>query len=108
MHRLRTAVARLGPLAAAQTPQSAPQSRLLALEGGARTFQPVRSLSASVAAEPFLNGTSSNYVEEMYYAWLEDPRNVHKVVRVYEMAANDQKLTFHVFKTVTGKIICLA
>uniref|UniRef100_A0A665VEL6 2-oxoglutarate dehydrogenase complex component E1 n=1 Tax=Echeneis naucrates TaxID=173247 RepID=A0A665VEL6_ECHNA len=28
--------------------------------------------------KPFLNGTSTNYVEEMYYAWLENPRNVHK------------------------------
>ncbi|XP_054916621.1 2-oxoglutarate dehydrogenase complex component E1 isoform X1 [Poeciliopsis prolifica] len=88
MHRLRTTVARLGPLAAAQTAQSAPQSRLLALEGGARTFQPVRSLSASVAAEPFLNGTSSNYVEEMYFAWLEDPRNVHKSWDIFFRNAN--------------------
>ncbi|XP_023193934.1 2-oxoglutarate dehydrogenase, mitochondrial isoform X2 [Xiphophorus maculatus] len=88
MHRLRTTFARLGPLAAAQTAQSAPQSRLLALEGGARTFQPVRSLSASVAAEPFLNGTSSNYVEEMYYTWLEDPRNVHKSWDIFFRNAN--------------------
>ncbi|KAG7277827.1 hypothetical protein CRUP_026128 [Coryphaenoides rupestris] len=25
-----------------------------------------------------LNGTSANYVEEMYFAWLENPKNVHK------------------------------
>ncbi|MEQ2197845.1 hypothetical protein XENOCAPTIV_004074, partial [Xenoophorus captivus] len=75
MHRLRTTVARLWPLTSAQTAQS-----LSALEGDIKTFQPVRSLNASVAAEPFLNGTSSNYVEELYYAWLEDPRNVHKPI----------------------------
>ena len=34
---------------------------------------------AQVSAEPFLNGSSSNYVEEMYNAWLEDPKSVHKV-----------------------------
>ena len=39
----------------------------------------MRHLNASVAAEPFLNGTSSNYVEEMYFSWLENPRSVHKV-----------------------------
>lgn len=33
----------------------------------------------SAAAEPFLNGTSSSYVEEMYNAWLRDPASVHTV-----------------------------
>ncbi|XP_050693402.1 2-oxoglutarate dehydrogenase complex component E1-like isoform X3 [Eriocheir sinensis] len=32
----------------------------------------------ALAAEPFLNGSSSNYVEEMYTAWLEDPKSVHQ------------------------------
>ncbi|CAD7082999.1 unnamed protein product [Hermetia illucens] len=31
----------------------------------------------SAAAEPFLNGTTSSYVEEMYNAWLRDPASVH-------------------------------
>ena len=35
--------------------------------------------SAALAAEPFLNGSSSNYVEEMYTAWLSDPKSVHQV-----------------------------
>uniref|UniRef100_A0A8C7LEH4 2-oxoglutarate dehydrogenase complex component E1 n=1 Tax=Oncorhynchus kisutch TaxID=8019 RepID=A0A8C7LEH4_ONCKI len=48
------------------------------LGGALRTFEPIRSYTTSVSAEPFLNGTSSNYVEEMYYAWLENPRSVHK------------------------------
>ena len=30
-------------------------------------------------AEPFLNGTSSVYVEEMYNSWLQDPKSVHAV-----------------------------
>lgn len=79
MHRLRTTVARLRPLTASQTAQSIMQPRLLVIERGKRTFQPVRHLSTSVTAEPFLNGTSSNYLEEMYCAWLEDPKSVHKV-----------------------------
>ncbi len=82
MHRLRTTVTRLRPLTAAQTAQSLSQPRLSASDRGLRTFQPVRRQNTSVAAEPFLNGTSSNYVEEMYYAWLENPRNVHKVLNV--------------------------
>lgn len=35
--------------------------------------------SAPLAAEPFLNGSSSSYIEEMYYAWLRDPKSVHQV-----------------------------
>jgi len=35
--------------------------------------------SSSVAAEPFLNGSSSIYIEEMYRAWEQDPNSVHKV-----------------------------
>lgn len=34
---------------------------------------------AKLAAEPFLNGTSSTYIEEMYYSWLDNPEAVHKV-----------------------------
>lgn len=84
MHRLRTTVARLRPLTMTQTAQSLSQSRLLLIERGLRTFQPLRQPNTSVTAEPFLNGTSSNYVEEMYYAWLEDPKNVHKVLYAWK------------------------
>lgn len=76
MHRLRTCAARLRPLTASQTAQNFSQQRRAAVP---RTFQPFRCYTAPVAAEPFLNGTSSNYVEEMYYSWLEDPKSVHKV-----------------------------
>lgn len=37
----------------------------------------------SVAADkPSLDGTSSNYVEEMYNSWLRDPASVHTVSRL--------------------------
>lgn len=36
-------------------------------------------LKSSTAAEPFLNGSSSVYVETMYNAWLTDPNSVHTV-----------------------------
>ena len=39
----------------------------------------VRYYAASGAAEPFLNGSSSSYVEEMYEAWQQNPASVHKV-----------------------------
>ncbi|XP_026729993.1 2-oxoglutarate dehydrogenase, mitochondrial isoform X2 [Trichoplusia ni] len=32
---------------------------------------------SSTAAEPFLNGSSSAYVENMYNSWLTDPNSVH-------------------------------
>ena len=34
---------------------------------------------STAAAEPFLNGSSSTYVEEMYESWRQDPTSVHKV-----------------------------
>lgn len=81
MHRLRTCAARLRPLTATQAAQTVGQQRPLTLTptGATRTFHPIRCYTAPVASEPFLNGTSSNYVEEMYYAWLENPNSVHKV-----------------------------
>uniref|UniRef100_A0A667X938 2-oxoglutarate dehydrogenase complex component E1 n=1 Tax=Myripristis murdjan TaxID=586833 RepID=A0A667X938_9TELE len=88
MHRLRTTVSRLRPITAAQTVQSLSQPRPAMAEGALRTLQPTRHLNASVAAEPFLNGTSSNYVEEMYFAWLENPRNVHKSWDIFFRNAN--------------------
>ena len=38
-----------------------------------------QSYGTSVGAEPFINGTSSSYVEEMYDSWKSDPQSVHKV-----------------------------
>lgn len=75
MFNLRTCAAKLRPLTASQTVKTISQQRPAA----PRTFHPIRCYSAPVAAEPFLSGTSSNYVEEMYYAWLENPKSVHKV-----------------------------
>ncbi|KAM9216735.1 2-oxoglutarate dehydrogenase complex component E1 isoform 3-T3 [Dugong dugon] len=74
MFHLRTCAAKLRPLTASQTVKTFSQNRPAA----ARTFQQIRCYTAPVAAEPFLSGTSSNYVEEMYYAWLENPKSVHK------------------------------
>uniref|UniRef100_A0A669ED42 2-oxoglutarate dehydrogenase complex component E1 n=1 Tax=Oreochromis niloticus TaxID=8128 RepID=A0A669ED42_ORENI len=90
MHRLRTCAARLRPLTASQAAQTVGQQRPITVTstGGKRTFQPIRCYTAPVASEPFLNGTSSNYVEEMYYAWLENPKSVHKSWDVFFRNAN--------------------
>ncbi|XP_067857420.1 2-oxoglutarate dehydrogenase complex component E1 isoform X2 [Heptranchias perlo] len=84
MHRLRTCAAKLRPLTASQT------VKCLSHSGPAvsRTFQQGRFYTAPVAAEPFLSGTSSNYVEEMYFAWLENPQSVHKSWDVFFRNAN--------------------
>lgn len=79
MHLLRTTVVRLWPLTAVQMAQSLSKPVPLAVKQGLRTSQPARHLNTPLASEPFLNGTSSNYVEEMYYTWLENPKSVHKV-----------------------------
>lgn len=41
----------------------------------------VRTYS-SASAEPFLDGTSSSYVEDMYNSWLRDPASVHTVSKL--------------------------
>ena len=39
----------------------------------------IQSCSVSSAgAEPFMNGTSAIYIEEMYESWKADPNSVHK------------------------------
>ncbi|XP_062340486.1 2-oxoglutarate dehydrogenase complex component E1 isoform X2 [Osmerus eperlanus] len=88
MHRLRTTVARLRPIPASRSVQSLSHIRPVAVGGALGTFQPMRHLNAPVAAEPFLNGTSSNYVEEMYFSWLENPRSVHKSWDIFFRNAN--------------------
>ncbi|KAI1905401.1 hypothetical protein AGOR_G00015800 [Albula goreensis] len=89
MHRLRTCASRIRPLAASRTAQNFPQQRPAAATAATpRTFWPIRCYTAPVAAEPFLNGTSSNYVEEMYYSWLEDPKSVHKSWDIFFRNAN--------------------
>ncbi|XP_037693179.1 2-oxoglutarate dehydrogenase, mitochondrial isoform X1 [Choloepus didactylus] len=74
MFHLRTCAAKLRPLTVLQTVKTFSHNR----PAVARTCQQIRCYTAPVAAEPFLSGTSSNYVEEMYYAWLENPKSVHK------------------------------
>ncbi|XP_062870886.1 2-oxoglutarate dehydrogenase complex component E1 isoform X2 [Trichomycterus rosablanca] len=76
MHRFWTCASRLRPRTVAQNAQSCLQQMLMA--GSARTFQPVRCYTSPIVAEPILKDTSTNYMEEMYYAWLENPRSVHK------------------------------
>jgi len=34
---------------------------------------------STAAAEPFLSGSSTSYVEDMYNKWLENPASVHAV-----------------------------
>ena len=43
-----------------------------------------RSCFAGPSAPTAVNSSSSpSYVEEMYFAWLEDPKNVHEVMMTY-------------------------
>ena len=78
-------------VSSAVKPASVATLRTLAQRGCERTLrtklqqnpvvykQFMRNYAAPVASEPFLNGSSSTYVEEMYSAWLQDPNSVHKV-----------------------------
>ncbi|XP_072376948.1 2-oxoglutarate dehydrogenase complex component E1 isoform X3 [Diabrotica undecimpunctata] len=50
---------------------------LLAKNAPCITNSPTRSYNVPAASEPFLNGSSGQYVEDMYNAWLVDPSSVH-------------------------------
>ncbi|CAL8278261.1 unnamed protein product [Merluccius merluccius] len=72
MQHLRTTVARLRPLARCASPQ-------VGVGGGGAADRTLRTCPSGAAEPEFLNGTgTSNYVEEMYRAWLRDPGDVHK------------------------------
>lgn len=43
------------------------------------TATSARCYNVPAQAEPFLNGSSSAYIEDMYNAWLADPSSVHPV-----------------------------
>lgn len=44
--------------------------------------------NSRAAAEPFINGTTSSYVEEMYNSWLNDPSSVHIVSKIQRRLKN--------------------
>jgi len=81
MHRLTTAVGSVGrPLASKALQRTFASSPVKTQKQGSRFYS---TPATSVVAEPFLNGTSSTYVEEMYESWLENPKSVHKVVAYF-------------------------
>ncbi|CAL7942906.1 unnamed protein product [Xylocopa violacea] len=82
MYKARTVFSTLAPLAPRVCGPERFASWLVRGHHLTRTTQvmvtePIRKYSHRVATEPFLNGSSSSYVEEMYNAWLQDPHSVH-------------------------------
>ncbi|XP_051174483.1 2-oxoglutarate dehydrogenase complex component E1 isoform X3 [Leptopilina boulardi] len=83
MYKARTVFSALTPLAPRVCGAERFASWLVRSHPLARTSQVVipesgrRYSSSRVATEPFLNGSTSSYVEEMYNAWLQDPSSVH-------------------------------
>ncbi|KAG8294253.1 hypothetical protein J6590_107118, partial [Homalodisca vitripennis] len=78
MHRARSVLNNLVPF----IPSAAGPERFASwLLGTSRasTVISTRHYNSPAAAESFLNGSSSAYVEEMYNAWLADPKSVHVV-----------------------------
>lgn len=52
-------------------------------KNGAAVTTSIRNYNSPVGSEPFLNGSSGQYVEDMYNAWLADPSSVHAVSRPF-------------------------
>ncbi|XP_072851175.2 2-oxoglutarate dehydrogenase-like, mitochondrial isoform X2 [Pogona vitticeps] len=60
---------------------------------------PSRSYVSSGLTEPFLSGSNSSYIEEMYYAWLENPKSVHKSWDLFFRNATAGALPGQAFQT---------
>lgn len=84
MYKARTVFSTLAPLAPRICGPERYASWVVRSHPLTRTSQliftePARKYNSRVATEPFLNGSTSSYVEEMYNAWLQDPNSVHVV-----------------------------
>ncbi|XP_011169571.1 2-oxoglutarate dehydrogenase, mitochondrial isoform X6 [Solenopsis invicta] len=82
MYKARTVFSALAPLAPRICGPERYASWVVRSHPLTRTSQvifiePARKYNSRAATEPFLNGSSSSYVEEMYNAWLQDPNSVH-------------------------------
>ncbi|KAJ8978434.1 hypothetical protein NQ317_019673 [Molorchus minor] len=72
MHRARTLIN-----AIIRTPSQNLTTWFLIKTSPTATCAQYRFYNVPATAEPFLNGSSSQYVEDMYNAWLQDPSSVH-------------------------------
>ena len=81
MHRARTVVGQLRPLLSVGYNHVTPGSIQRPIQGANQWLSKLiaRNYASAHVAEPFLNGSTSVYIEEMYNAWLADPTSVHKV-----------------------------
>ncbi|XP_014487647.1 PREDICTED: 2-oxoglutarate dehydrogenase, mitochondrial isoform X4 [Dinoponera quadriceps] len=82
MYKARTLFSRLAPLAPNICGPERYASWVVRSHPLTRTSQVIfteatRKYNSTVSSEPFLNGSSSSYVELMYNAWLRDPTSVH-------------------------------
>jgi len=79
MYRARSVLNNLVPfIPSAAGPERFASWLLGSARAPAQLVQPrTRHYNSPAAAEPFLNGSSGAYVEEMYNAWLQDPKSVH-------------------------------
>ncbi|CAG0884138.1 unnamed protein product [Darwinula stevensoni] len=83
MHRVKTLFVSLAPLAG----QCSQEARVRFIIRASACIEARRNTSDSsqnrtfvtnpAAQEPFLSGSSSTYMEEMYNMWLQDPSSVH-------------------------------
>lgn len=79
MHRARTLVNAIS----AGPPAQKLASWLIKNTPSTFQYNQCRSYNVPAASEPFLNGSSGQYVEDMYNAWLADPSSVHAVSHGY-------------------------
>jgi len=82
MHRLARELAKATLTSPSAVTLSRPSTSATSLSGSSIFKRLIsadsKTYAAAAAAEPFLSGTSSNYVEDMFESWQHDPKSVHK------------------------------
>lgn len=80
MYRLST----LSKVSRTLRPSVVPKLKQSAIRTSVASFHTTRSrYAAPESSDGFLHGSSANYIEEMYEAWLKDPSSVHLSWQVY-------------------------
>ncbi|KAJ3413112.1 2-oxoglutarate dehydrogenase E1 component [Chytridiales sp. JEL 0842] len=76
---------------------------LPAAANASRIFSTSSHAKQASSTESFLSGSSASYVEEMYNAWLEDPKSVHLSWQIYfrNLAANGTQPAFTAPPTIS-------
>jgi 2-oxoglutarate dehydrogenase E1 component len=78
MHRIKNLLLRYPSYRSFHELPALCRSYVTSTAGGSNEMGPGRNFGTKAAAEPFMSGSSSSYIEDMFESWQRDPNSVHK------------------------------